>query len=94
MIDDTSFGLGIDNPITLTSVPISYSYLKHLILEDGSEISYKRRGSRNTIDLWEIYDIETGSFLATIYINCYAKENTDKCPKGFKFREYERQLLH
>ncbi len=94
MIEDSNFGFDIENPIALTSIPVSYSYLKQLVLECGSEISYKRKYSKNRIDVWDIYYKDTGTYVVTLYINCYADNDTDKCPKGFKFREINHQLFH
>ena len=94
MSDMDNFGFEIENPITLTSIPVSYSYLEQLVLECGSEISYKRKCSINRIDVWDIYYKDTGTYLVTLYINCYADNDTNKCPKGFKFRKKIQKVLH
>lgn len=81
------FGLEVTNPIPTSSIPDSYFYLNNLRTQNGSEITFNRRGSLGAPNISQTIDAyiisANGQELATIYICPYNKKTSTKAPKGF-----------
>lgn len=83
------FGYELTNPIPVNTSFGSTSYLAKLKTMNNLKITYERIGSfsspisNHPIDGYQIS--VDGKDLATLYISCYHKKNSDKAPKNFKF---------
>ena len=83
------FGYELTNPIPVNTTFGSTSYLAKLKTMNNLKISYDRIGSfsspvsNHPVDGYKI--TLDGKDLATLYISCYHKKNSEKTPKNFKF---------
>lgn len=91
--DKEDYGYSLDNPIEVMSIGSEYAYLNNLVTDKGDNITYNRIGSYIGIDdiIIDGYDIFVKkSFktknIAVLYIYGNAERNSDKAPKGFKFK--------
>ncbi|MBQ3450201.1 MAG: sel1 repeat family protein [Synergistaceae bacterium] len=78
------FALSINNPVKAVSVSEGYRYLNRLRTKKGRPVKYHRIGSMtdsrdHTIDAYTLYLLDE---TMTIYINPYAKENSQQAPEG------------
>lgn len=93
------FGLDVTNPIPINGVFSIPSYLQRLILNDGRQITWDRKGAvsaeniQKPIDVYAIYAKRRNNFfrlgpkfICSLYISAYHKKNSEKAPEGFKFR--------
>jgi hypothetical protein len=83
------FGYVLSNPIPVNTTFGSISYLEKLKTVNNIKVSYERYGSFSSpISNYPVdgYQISVdGKNLATLYISCYHKKNSEKAPKNFKF---------
>ena len=86
---DETYGYSLDNPISVVSIGAAYFYLNMLRYNDRP-IQFERIGSFSSsvadfVDGYEIFTEEGGETVkvATLYINSYAYEMSDKAPLGF-----------
>jgi hypothetical protein len=83
------FGYQLSNPIPVKTTFGSISYLDKLKTENNLKVTYERIGSfsspisNHPVDGYQIS--VDGKNLATLYISCYHKKNSEKAPKNFKF---------
>ncbi|MBY8150447.1 hypothetical protein [Vibrio parahaemolyticus] len=83
------FGLDVNNPIPVTSIPATYSYLENLKFSDGMKVIYNRVGSfgseyvTHPIDGYSISHPD-GREVCTLYFSPYHKRDSRFKPKGFK----------
>ena len=82
------FGYELTNPIPVNTTFGSTSYLEKLKTINSLKVSYDRIGSYSSpvsIHPVDGYKISLdGKNLATLYISCYHKKNSEKAPKNFK----------
>ena len=82
------FGLNVNNPIPVKSVPASYAYLENLKFTDGMKVIYNRIGSfgseyvTHPVDGYSISHPD-GREICTLYLSPYHKINSKLKPKGF-----------
>ncbi len=83
------FGYDLTNPIPVNTTFGITSYFSKLKTMDNKKVLYERIGSFNSpvsnhpVDGYKISF--NGKELATLYISCYHKTNSEKAPKQFKF---------
>ena len=83
-----NYGMSIDNPVLLNSIPASVIYLNNLVTDKGYHIFYHRIGSRSRkdhqiIDHYEI--MSTDGHYDDIFINIYNERSTWRPPEGYLF---------
>lgn len=85
------FGHEMTNPIPVNTISGSLAYLEKLQTLDGNKVKYKRTGSTRVpninkpVDAYKIFD--KGEVIATLYINAYNSQNSEKPPEGFKLSD-------
>ena len=83
------FGYELTNPIPVNTTFGSTSYLAKLKTMNNLKVTYERIGSfsspisNHPVDGYQIS--VDGKDLATLYISCYHKKNSEKAPKNLKF---------
>ena len=83
------FGLDVNNPIPLTSIPATYQYLEELRFLDDMKVISNRVGSfgseyvKHPIDGYSISHPD-GREICTLYFSPYHKKDSILKPKGFK----------
>ena len=88
IVENSDFGVNIDNPIKAISIANGYVYLNRMRMDDGMPIKYDRLGSvsgkkGNIIDSYVIHFEKNGTKQSVkIYIDPYATENSSEAPKG------------
>lgn len=89
------FALSINNPVKAVSVSEGYRYLNRLRTKKGRPVKYHRIGSmtdsrNNIIDAYTLYLLDDSM---TIYINPYAKENSEQAPEGLILERYDDEYI-
>jgi len=83
------FGLDVNNPIPLLSIPATYQYLEELRFSDNMKVIYDRIGSfsseyvKHPIDGYSISHPD-GREICNLFFSPYHKKNSILKPKGFK----------
>ena len=82
------FGTAATNPIPMTSISSSLSYLNLLLGDFDLPVSILRRGHirveniAGPIDMYEVFDVH-GNHKCFLYISIYQAKDSEKLPKGF-----------
>lgn len=83
------FGFSINNPVKTVSVGGEYAYLNNLRTQEIDFVQYERIGSMagkdgGIIDGYKLFFRDGGIVkTATIYIDPYSTENSNRAPEGF-----------
>ena len=78
------FGLSRENPVKAVSVSEGYRYLNRLRTKKGRPVKYHRTGSISDSNgnIIDEYTLELLDETMTIYINPYARKNSEEAPEG------------
>ncbi len=91
------FGLEPTNPIPVNGIPMNELYLSNLCSQNNSAIKWRRVGSievkniSKPVDKYEIFE-KKGNTICFIYLSPYHWKTSEKCPEGFKFKDYPKTL--
>tara|TARA_R100001377_G_scaffold56888_2_gene33897 strand:+ start:412 stop:801 length:390 start_codon:yes stop_codon:yes gene_type:complete len=83
------FGLDLNNPIPVSSIPAAYKYLENLRFADNMKVKFERTGSYGSeyvkypIDGYSIFHPD-GRRICMLFISPYHKVDSKLKPKGFK----------
>lgn len=84
---NNGYGLSVNNPVQLTSIPASYRYINGLN-SFNQNLSYERMGSTQSPRFEKMIDIyefkKNNRFFCNVYVYPYANEDNIEIPKPFE----------